>query len=120
MWIEIAAYEPFSVWNKPGGVYRKLQPAVPGVVVVVFSDLKTGKRGHIAPCCWSTAHDEGAHELAIIALLFDRPESLMATLLPEGAHGILVDLGLEGGCGGAGGYYHREEFRRVVEKPGLE
>ena len=98
---------------------RQLEPCLPPVIVVILASRRRQKQGHFSGCAWRTTGVEGGHEVAINPALFDRPEDLLATLLHEAAHALLFEWGLNGGCG-SDGYYHREEFRNVCRKLGLE
>lgn len=103
-------------WSK----LRSLHPCVPEAVIVVLgANAREGLRGHFAKCVWRASVSGQGHEVAIAPHLFADPPELLHTLLHEAAHGILYEWGLSGGCG-PDGYYHREEFRHVCQKLGLE
>jgi hypothetical protein len=99
---------------------REIQPCLPPVVIVILpSGARERKKGHFSKCQWQTAEPNDAHEVAINPQLFGRAEDVLETLLHEAAHALLWEWGLNGGCG-PDGYYHREEFRNVCRKLGLE
>jgi hypothetical protein len=75
--------------------------------------------GHFCESVWRTRGIESGHEVALNPKLFDSPEELLGTLLHEAAHALLFEWGMNGGCG-PDGFYHREEFRNVSRKLGLE
>jgi hypothetical protein len=102
------------------GLIRKIQPCLPPAVFVVLPASTTRKLGHFHGCAWSGEEGtDGSHEIAVHPDLFAHPEKVLATLLHEAAHALLHEWGLNGGVG-PDGYYHREEFKRVCEKIGLE
>jgi hypothetical protein len=98
---------------------RKIQPSLPEVVVVIMASGRRRKMGHFCGSVWRTRAIESGHEVAVNPRLFDTPEELLGTLLHEAAHALLFEWGMNGGCG-PDGFYHREEFRNVCRKLGLQ
>lgn len=104
------------VWT----MLRTVQPCLPEVVIVIHSPRgKRRKLGHFLGCVWQAAEPGGGHEVGVSPELFESPGELLGTLLHEAAHALLYEWGLNAGCG-PDGYYHREEFRNVCRKLGLE
>jgi hypothetical protein len=117
--LEIRGSKATKCLERAWRMIRRLEPCLPPVVIVIMATGRRGRMGHFSSCVWRVAKRNSGHEVAINPALFERHEDLLVTLLHEAAHALLFEWGLNGGCG-SDGYYHREEFRNVCRKLGLE
>ena len=98
---------------------RDIESTIPPAVLTLVDIRSRGRvRGYFAWSVWKKRRGQ-AHEIAISPKLIGHPKELLATMLHEAAHAVLFEAGLQGGIG-AGGYYHRKEFRDQFQKFGLE
>jgi hypothetical protein len=72
------------------------------MIVILAAGNRGRKFGHFSGCAWRADEASGGHEVAINPALFERPEDLLGTLIPEVVHGLLFEWGLNGGCGPGG------------------
>lgn len=97
---------------------RTMHQGLPKAVVNVMTagDRKRAF-GHMAPSSWRYQKRTRLHEIAISPALFNHPKEVLAVMLHEAAHALLV---ARRGNGGTNGYYHRREFRDAAVMLGLD
>jgi hypothetical protein len=90
---------------------RTLIEGLPQAVLIIL-DISSRRRryGHFAHSSWRYKKSRNAHEVGISPELFGSPDQVLATMLHEAAHALLLERTGSGGCG-RDRYYHLKEFR---------
>ena len=114
-----------AVLDAAWGELRRIEPAVPQVVLLALSARDYSRRGHFTMDAWRKRHEQRLlHEVAVHPGMFESPADLLMTILHEAAHAVLWECRKDGDqhcCGVAlTGYYHRKEFRSAAQRLGLE
>ena len=121
--ILVAALE--SAWSE----IRKAHPDVPRAIIVLASGTssRSKKLGHFAPDRWADKPQQSKKARAVAAMVHEvlvsgeglrgGAESVLDTLLHEGAHGVARARKIQDTS--RSGRYHNKKFQAIAEELGL-